>query len=232
MSRLILSIDTSTRGCSVAVHADGQLLAAYELLTERMSSSVLTIMMKNAVEHAGCRLSQLDAVAVAKGPGSYTGLRVSVSTAKGLCYALDKPLIGVETLAAMAAQLTPFYPENHLFCPMIDARRMEVFAAFFDTNLEKVQPTQAIILAENSFAELLEKHPIVFFGDGAAKSRVLLGQQPNAHFPNQPIEPSARTVGALATEAYQLGQFEDLATFEPYYLKDFVGTTKAHPKAN
>lgn len=227
---LILSIDTSTRGCSVAVHANGQPLAAYDLLMERMSSSLLTIMMKNAVEQTGHTLPQLDAVAVAKGPGSYTGLRVSVSTAKGLCYALDKPLIGVETLAAMTAQLTAFYPENYLFCPMIDARRMEVFAAVFDTNLKKVQPTQALILEEDSFAKLLEKHPIVFFGDGAAKSRPLLDEHPNAHFPNQRIEPSARNVGTLATEAYQLGQFEDLATFEPYYLKDFVGTTKAQPK--
>ncbi len=229
---LILSIDTSTRGCSVAVHADGQLLAAYDLLTERMSSSLLTILMKNAVEQTGHALPQLDAVAVAKGPGSYTGLRVSVSTAKGLCYALDKPLIGVETLAAMTAQLMPFYSENYLFCPMIDARRMEVFAAVFDTNLKKVQPTQAVILEENSFAEVLEKHPVIFFGDGAAKSRPLLDKHSNAHFLNQLIEPAARTVGTLATEAYKLGQFEDLATFEPYYIKDFVGTTKAQPKPN
>lgn len=229
---LILSIDTSTRGCSVAVHADGQLLAAYDLLTERMSSSLLTILMKNAVEQTGHTLPQLDAVAVAKGPGSYTGLRVSVSTAKGLCYALDKPLIGVETLAAMTAQLTPFYPENYLFCPMIDARRMEVFAAVFNTNLKKVQSTQAVILEENSFIEILENHPVVFFGDGATKSRPLLDKHPNAQFPNQLIEPTARTVGALATESYKQGYFEDLATFEPYYLKDFVGTTKAPPKPN
>ncbi len=227
---LILSIDTSTRGCSVAVHADGQLLATYDLLTERVSSSLLTILMKNAVEQTGHTLPQLDALAVAKGPGSYTGLRVSVSTAKGLCYALDKPLIGVETLTAMTAQLTPFHPKNYLFCPMIDARRMEVFTAVFNKDLEKVQPTQAVILEENSFAELLEKHPIVFFGDGAAKSRTLLDKHSNAHFLNQLIEPSARTVGALATEAYKEGKFEDLASFEPYYLKDFVGTTKAQPK--
>lgn len=224
---LILSIDTSTRGCSVAVHADGQLLAAYDLLTERVCSSLLTTLMKNAVEQTGRTLPQLDAIAVAKGPGSYTGLRVSVSTAKGLCYALDKPLIGIETLTAMTAQLTPFYPENYVFCPMIDARRMEVFAAVFDINLKKLLPTRAVILEENSFAQILEQHPIVFFGDGAAKSRPLLNKHPNAHFPNQLIEPSARTVGTLATEAYQLGQFEELASFEPYYLKDFVGTTKA-----
>ncbi|MPR34625.1 tRNA (adenosine(37)-N6)-threonylcarbamoyltransferase complex dimerization subunit type 1 TsaB [Salmonirosea aquatica] len=222
---LILSIDTSTRGCSVAVHADGQLAASYDLLTDRSSSSMLTTLMKNAVEHAGYALTDLDAVAVAKGPGSYTGLRVSVSTAKGLCYALDKTLIAIETLAAMTAQITAYYPQGYLFCPMIDARRMEVFAAVYDTYLETVQPTRAVILDENSFADLLQESPVVFFGDGAAKSRPLLGTHPNAHFPNQLIEPSARTVGMLASKAYAAGRFEDLASFEPYYLKDFMGTT-------
>jgi tRNA threonylcarbamoyladenosine biosynthesis protein TsaB len=222
---IILSIDTSTRGCSVAVHADGQLVASYDLLTDRSSSSMLTTLMKNAVEHAGYALADLDAVAVAKGPGSYTGLRVSVSTAKGLCYALDKPLIAIETLAAMTAQITPYYPQGYLFCPMIDARRMEVFAAVYDTCLEKIEPTRAVILDEHSFADLLQESPVVFFGDGAAKSRSLLGTHPNAHFPHPLIEPSARTVGMLASQAYTAGQFEDLASFEPYYLKDFVGTT-------
>ena len=222
---LILSIDTSTRGCSVAVHSHGQLLASYDLLTDRSSSSMLTTLMKNAVEHAGYALADLDAVAVAKGPGSYTGLRVSVSTAKGLCYALDKPLIAIETLAAMTAQITAYYPEGYLFCPMIDARRMEVFAAVYDAQLHFVQPTRAVILDENSFGDLLQESPVVFFGDGAAKSRSLLEAHPNAHFPNHLIEPSARTVGMLASEAYAAGQFEDLASFEPYYLKDFVGTT-------
>ncbi len=226
----ILSIDTSTRGCSVAVHADGMLMAAYDLLTERTSASLLTILMKNAMEQAGLSLAQLDAVAVAKGPGSYTGLRVSVSTAKGLCYALDKPLIGVETLAAMTAQLTPFYPENYRFCPMIDARRMEVFAAVFDHESIKIQPTRAVILDEQSFQDVLQEGPVVFFGDGAAKSRDLLSSHPNAYFPDCLIEPSARTVGTLAAEAYRTGQFEDLVSFEPYYLKDFVGTTSRRAK--
>ena len=221
----ILSIDTSTRGCSVAVHTDGQLVASYDLLTNRSSSSMLTTLMKNAVEHAGYALADLDAVAVAKGPGSYTGLRVSVSTAKGLCYALDKPLIGIETLMSMTAQITAFYPTGYLFCPMIDARRMEVFTAVYDAQLQLVQPTQAVVLDENSFADLLRESPVVFFGDGAAKCHPLLGAHPNAYFPNQLIEPSARTVGMLASKAYVAGQFEDLASFEPYYLKDFVGTT-------
>jgi tRNA threonylcarbamoyladenosine biosynthesis protein TsaB len=224
-SMIILSIDTSTRGCSVAVHSHGQLLASYDLLTDRSSSSMLTTLMKNAVQHAGFALADLDAVAVAKGPGSYTGLRVSVSTAKGLCYALDKPLVAIETLVAMTAQITAHYPEGYLFCPMIDARRMEVFAAVYDAQLQVVQPTRAVVLDENSFAELLQEYSVVFFGDGAAKCRPLLNPCPNAHFPDQLIEPSARTVGLLASEAYAAGQFEDLASFEPYYLKDFVGTT-------
>jgi tRNA threonylcarbamoyladenosine biosynthesis protein TsaB len=221
---LILSIDTSTRGCSVAVHADGQLLAAYDLLTDRSSAAMLTTLMKNAVEQAGYTLADLDAVAVAKGPGSYTGLRVGVSTAKGLCYALDKPLLAVPTLAAMTAQLTSYYPGSYLFCPMIDARRMEVFAAVYDSHLREVMPTQAVILDQDSFAGLLAEHDVVFFGDGAAKCRPLLETHANAHFPTRLVEPSARTVGQLASELFPSGQFEDLATFEPYYLKDFMGT--------
>lgn len=221
---LILSIDTSTRGCSVALHHDGNLVASYDLLTDRSSSAMLTTLMKNAVEHAGHTLAELDAIAVAKGPGSYTGLRVGVSTAKGLCYALDKPLLAISTLEALTAQLVSFYPAGHLFCPMIDARRMEVFAAVYDSQLQEIQPTQAVILDQDSFADLLAEQSVVFFGDGAAKSRPLLENHPNAYFPTQFVEPSARTIGQLATEAFRLEQFEDLASFEPYYLKDFMGT--------
>lgn len=221
---LILSIDTSTRGCSVALHSDGTLVASYDLLADRSSSAMLTTLMKNAVEHAGHSLADLDAVAVAKGPGSYTGLRVGVSTAKGLCYALDKPLLAISTLKALTAQLVPYYPANYLFCPMIDARRMEVFAAVYDTTLQEVQPTQAVILDQASFGGLLAEHAVVFLGDGATKCLPLFETNPNAHFPIRPVEPSARTVGQLATEAFRLGQFEDLASFEPYYLKDFMGT--------
>lgn len=221
---LILSIDTSTRGCSVALHNDGALVSSYDLLTDRSSSAMLTTLMKNAVEHAGHALADLDAVAVAKGPGSYTGLRVGVSTAKGLCYALDKPLLAISTLEGMTAQLIPYYPADYLFCPMIDARRMEVFAAVYDGSLREIQPTQAVILDQDSFAGFLAKHSVVFFGDGAPKCRPLLEAHPNAYFPSLPVEPSARTIGQLAMEAFRLGKFEDLASFEPYYLKDFMGT--------
>ncbi|SKC16692.1 tRNA (adenosine(37)-N6)-threonylcarbamoyltransferase complex dimerization subunit type 1 TsaB [Dyadobacter psychrophilus] len=218
---LLLSIDTSIRGCSVAVHQDSSLLASYDLHTDRSSSSMLTTLMESAVKHAGFTLNDLDAIAVAKGPGSYTGLRVGVSSAKGLCYALDKPMIAINTLEAMALQLNAFYPE-HLLCPMIDARRMEVYAAVFDATNNFVQSTQAVILDDNSFQELLADNKVVFFGDGAAKCQKLLSDHPNAIFLKKDIRPSAVTIGELAAKAFQNDHFEDVATFEPYYLKDFM----------
>jgi tRNA threonylcarbamoyladenosine biosynthesis protein TsaB len=219
---LLLSIDTSTRGCSVALHGDAGLLANYELYTERSSSAMLTTLISSTVEHAGYTLQDLDAVAIAKGPGSYTGLRVGVSTAKGLCYALEKPLIAINTLEAMALQVKLFYPKDFLFCPMIDARRMEVYASVLDAGEAIVQPTKAIILQEDSFEDLLSLSKVVFFGDGAAKCKPLFDQHPNAYFIAEEIRPSARTVGKLAIDAFEKGLFEDLVTFEPYYLKDFM----------
>ncbi len=182
---------------------------------------MLTTLIAGCVENAGYTLSDLDAVAVAMGPGSYTGLRVGVSTAKGLCYALDKPLLAINTLEAMALQLAPFYP-GHLLCPMIDARRMEVYAAVFNDQNEPVLPTQATILAENSFEDLLQINKMVFFGDGAAKFKSLVADQPNALFPSADIYPSSKTIALLAVKAFDAGKFEDVAAFEPYYLKDFM----------
>ena len=132
---LILSIDTSTKVCSVALHQDGNLLAISELFTEKSHSGMLTTLCENVVKYAGFSLKSLDAFAVAKGPGSYTGLRIGVSTAKGFCFALDKPLISVNTLGAMAYQLKDFYDEIHLLCPMIDARRMEVYCQILDNQM-------------------------------------------------------------------------------------------------
>lgn len=218
---LLLSIDSSIRGCSVALHGNSGLLANYDLNTDRSSSSMLTTLIKSAVEHSGYDLADLDAVAIAKGPGSYTGLRVGISTAKGLCYALDKPLIAVNTLEAMALQISSFF-SGHLLCPMIDARRMEVYAAVFDDQNNFVWPTQAIIMNDDSFQNLLANHKVVFFGDGAAKCKPLLLEHPNAVFPETEIRPSAVTVGKLAVKAFENNLFEDVAAFEPYYLKDFM----------
>ncbi|ARK09200.1 tRNA (adenosine(37)-N6)-threonylcarbamoyltransferase complex dimerization subunit type 1 TsaB [Fibrivirga algicola] len=221
---MILSLDTSTTVCSVAVHQlDGTLLGCYELFTERTASARLTTLVHDVVTHAGYTLSDVSAIAVAKGPGSYTGLRIGVSTAKGLCMALDKPLLGINTLAAMTEQVRLFYPSDTLFCPMIDARRMEVYCAFYGQDGREVRATTATILDETSFTDLLVTNRIAFFGDGADKARPVL-MHPNAHFPAVQVRPSARTVGTLAVQAYASGKFEDLVTFEPYYLKEFRTT--------
>jgi tRNA threonylcarbamoyladenosine biosynthesis protein TsaB len=209
----------------VALHQNAQLLASYDLLAEKSSSGMLTTLIQNAAEHAGFTLADIDAFAVAQGPGSYTGLRIAVSTAKGLCFAFDKPLLAVNTLAAMALQVKDFFPDNYLFCPLLDARRMEVFCAVFDKNLEVVAPTQAKIIDTDSFNDLLVSHSVVFFGDGAAKCKTVFGQNPNAHFPQKLIYPSAQTVGELALALFEQQKFEDVADFEPYYLKDFMATT-------
>lgn len=193
---------------------------------------MLTTLMDNVLRDSGFSWGDLEAVAVAKGPGSYTGLRVGVSTAKGICYAIDKPLIAVSTLEAMFLQVKGFFSAGTLFCPMIDARRMEVYAAVFDKEGGLVQPTQAIILQDDSFDPLFQSAPVVFFGDGANKCKSLFSEKENAVFIDEDIRPSARTVGLLAATAFEKGAFEDLSSFEPYYLKDFMTppTRKAKPQ--
>ena len=220
---LILSIDTSTKVCSVALHSDGKLLAISELYTEKSHSGMLTTLCENVVRYAGFSLNDLDAFAVAKGPGSYTGLRIGVSTAKGFCFALDKPLIAVNTLEAMAYQLKDFYDETHLLCPMIDARRMEVYCQILDNQMNVISETEAKIINELSFSEILDEKKIVFFGDGATKCRAEISHK-NAVFLNTEIHPSAKTVGLVVTKSYEKSLFENVVTFEPFYLKDFVGT--------
>ncbi len=225
---MLLSLDTSATVCSVALHTlDGLLLGCYELYTERTASSRLTLLIQDVVTHAGHTLADVSAIAVAEGPGSYTGLRIGVSTAKGLCFALDKPLIGINTLAAMTEQIRAFYDAETLLCPMIDARRMEVYCAVYQQDGREKVPTKAVVLDEISFADLLEDNRVVFFGDGSDKARAVL-THPHAVFPDAQVRPSARTVGALAVQAYAAGQFENLVTFEPYYLKEFM-TTKPKP---
>ena len=221
---LILSLDTSTTVCSVALHQNGTLLGCYELFTERTSAAMLTTLISNVISQTGHELAQVDAFAVAKGPGSYTGLRIGTSTAKGLCFALDKPLIAINTLTAMAEQIRAYFPAGHLLCPMIDARRMEVYGAIYATDSQEIQPTAAHIIDEQSFSNWLDRGPVVFFGDGADKCRPVVGQHPNAIFPEAPVVPTARTVGQLATLAFAAGQFENVAQFEPFYLKNFMPT--------
>lgn len=229
---IILSIETSTKACSAAIHQDGKLLSVSELYNEKSSSGMLTTLIEHVVKTASLTLQDIDAIAVAKGPGSYTGLRIGVSTAKGLCFTLEKPLIAINTLEALAYQLSTVnyqlgsIPLSILLCPMLDARRMEVYCAVYKADtLEVLEPTQAKIIDETSFADLLEKHKIIFFGDGAEKCRTTLGGNSNAIFFNHTIFPSAKSIGALATRAFEQQQFENVADFEPFYLKEFVGTT-------
>jgi len=224
---IILSIETSTKACSAAIHQDGKLLSVSELYNEKSSSGMLTTLIEHVVKTASLKLNEIDAIAVAKGPGSYTGLRIGVSTAKGLCFTLEKPLIAINTLEAMAYQLSIInYQSSILICPMLDARRMEVYCAVYEANtLELIEPTQAKIIDETSFVDLLENHQIIFFGDGAEKCRATLGGSSNAVFLTQTIFPSAKSIGALATRAFEQQQFENVADFEPFYLKEFVGTT-------
>lgn len=226
---LILQIETATTSCSVALAEEGRILASKELNERNIHAEVITVFIDEILTQTGETMDQLDAIAVSSGPGSYTGLRIGVSTAKGLCYALDKPLIAVETLEAMANGFRNNHRDlgaNALLCPMIDARRMEVYTALFDANGARVTPTSAEIIDENSFAAHLKDHQIFFFGDGASKCREVLAHQSNAVIIDDFVNSASfLTNGAL--ERFQNSQFEDVAYFEPFYLKDFIAGKKA-----
>lgn len=219
----ILSIETSQKVCSAAIHKNGEIVASQTLFNEKSASGLLTPIIEQLLKNCKLKPSDLQAVAVAKGPGSYTGLRIAISTAKGLCFAIDKPLISVNTLEAMVLQIKNYFPSNYLFCPMLDARRMEIYCAIYSQQMEVLEETNAKVIDESSFSELLAKKSVVFFGDGAAKCKEILDSNPNAIFLENQIYPNAETVGKLAFELYSKEQFENLVTFEPFYLKDFIG---------
>ncbi|WP_053406634.1 tRNA (adenosine(37)-N6)-threonylcarbamoyltransferase complex dimerization subunit type 1 TsaB [Persicobacter sp. CCB-QB2] len=222
---IILNIETATPVCSVALFKDGELQALQELFIEKSHSNLLTVVIEQLMKNVGLEMNQLDAVAVSAGPGSYTGLRIGLSTAKGLCHALDIPLIAIDTLSAMVRTVahTADRP-NALYCPMLDARRMEVYCQLSEANGELLEKTQPKVLEDeiNPFTEQLANRQIVFFGNGMPKCKDIL-QHENAVFLEN-ITPSAKGVGLLAEEKYQNQQFESLAYFEPYYLKAFQGT--------
>lgn len=223
MAITILQIETSTQVCSAAISKDGKTTALKELIASNIHAGSLTLFIQDVMDAVSLNFADLDAVAVSKGPGSYTGLRIGVSTAKGLCYALDKPLIGIDTLQMMAEGFMSANSNyNGLVCPMIDARRMEVFTAVFDNRLINITPTTAKIIDEESFRDLLESNEITFIGDGASKcADVLIGA--NANFSSLNYN-SAANMSLLAHKAFTIGRFEDVAYFEPFYLKDFVLT--------
>ncbi len=220
---LILNIDTSTTVCSVALSKDGKMLAIKEN-NEGLNHSVsLGVYIDDILKENQLDSTHLDAVAVSMGPGSYTGLRIGVSIAKGICFGAEKPLIAVPTLQALAQSVSEELQEEALYCPMIDARRMEVYTAFFGKDNQVLIDTKAEIIDENSFEELLAKYKVFFFGNGSGKLKDTL-TAPNAHFIEN-IETSAQHLIPIAEQLFTEQKFVDVAYFEPFYLKDFIATT-------
>jgi len=221
---LILNIETSTKVCSASLADGGKIIGLKESFEDKSHASLLTVFIEELFADLNLSANDLNAVCVSEGPGSYTGLRIGVSVAKGICYAKSIPLIAVNTLQAMAYMaVVKSNIKNGLLCPMIDARRMEVYSAIFSKDLVEKRSTQAEIVTDTSFAEELNKNEIIFFGDGAHKCKHVLTHA-HAIFLDD-IYPSAQYMAPLAQKAFDLNQFKDLAYFEPFYLKDFVATT-------
>jgi len=228
---LLLHIETSTSICSVALSRGTELLGEKESDAEKVHSTMLTVFIDEVLKQAGIRPDRLDAVCISKGPGSYTGLRIGVSTTKGLAYGLDIPVIGINSLAALAHGMILSgnttgpgpKPDNILLCPMIDARRMEVYTALFDMRMNTIKDTSAMIIDSHSFSKELNAHQVLFFGNGAFKLKGVI-EHPGARIIGDFVA-SARHMIPAAVEAYTNRTFEDTAYFEPFYLKDFVATT-------
>lgn len=217
---LILSLETSTKVCSVAIHDDATLVATSEIHIEQSHASQLAVLVEEVKNKAGIELSQLAAVAISSGPGSYTGLRIGVSTAKGLCFSLNIPLISIGSLELLAFQMKEQNPQHAYLCPMIDARRMEVYCLLQGPSLQTIKPTEAMVIDQFSFDSYLEKNKILFFGDGSDKCRDEIKHR-NAQFVSG-VYPKASNLGVMASEKLRRNEIEDLVNFEPHYLKEFV----------
>lgn len=220
---LILNLETATTNCSVSVARDGKTIAIKEHNTPNYShAEQLHVFIQEVLLQASISMTDLDAVAVSKGPGSYTGLRIGVSAAKGLCFSLDVPLISIATLKSMAQQSVD--EQVDVIIPLLDARRMEVYAQAFDASGSAIGETSAEIIDENSFKSFLEKGKVLLSGNGAEKCQAVLNH-PNLKF-DTTIVPSAQQMASLSFQKFQAKNFEDVAYFEPYYLKDFIVMTK------
>jgi tRNA threonylcarbamoyladenosine biosynthesis protein TsaB len=223
----LLIIETSTKVCSLSLVVDGKPVFDRITLDGASHASQLGVFASEALEYARANHFKTDAVAVSAGPGSYTGLRIGISEAKGLCYGLEAPLIAIPTLkillsAYLSSRPPQKEPAAELYCPMIDARRMEVYTALYDSDFNEVRPVGAEIITENSYKEYLDKGSVVFFGDGSDKCSTVI-QSPGALFVTN-IYPSAKAMIRLAEQAFEKGEFVDVAYFEPFYLKEFQAT--------
>lgn len=216
---IILHLETATTNCSVSISKDSEMIVLKENNAASYShSEQLHVFIKEALKEASLSFSDLDAVAISKGPGSYTGLRIGVSAAKGICFSLDIPLISIPTLQSMANQVD--LKPGELVIPVLDARRMEVYSCVYDYNYQEIRETRAEVINEESFVEYLGENKVYVMGSGAEKCRGVL-QHPNFIF-NESVVPSAKDMVSMAFEKYGSKRFEDVAYFEPYYLKDFV----------
>ena len=215
---IILNIETATKNCSVSIADKGEVLVLKELNDLNYShAEKLHLFINAALKEANLTINEIDAVAVSKGPGSYTGLRIGVSAAKGICFAIDKPLISIETLTSLSTAISV---DDGVVVPMLDARRMEVYAAVFSAKNKVVREIKAEIIDEHSFSDYLEKGNVYFLGDGAQKCQPILTHE-NAVFIADKF-PSAKEMATLSFDKFLKKQFEDVAYFEPFYLKDFL----------
>ncbi|TDS19219.1 tRNA threonylcarbamoyladenosine biosynthesis protein TsaB [Maribacter caenipelagi] len=220
---VLLNLETSSTNCSVCVAKDGEILAMRELNSANYShAEKLHIFIEEVLQEASLKMEDLEAVAVSKGPGSYTGLRIGVSAAKGLCYALGIPLISISTLKSMASQVK--IKNNELLVSVLDARRMEVYSSIFDSELNEIRETKAEVIDENSFQEYINEKHVHFLGSGAEKIKELFPLETISY--HCEVVPSAKEMAAISSDKYYIADFEDVAYFEPYYLKDFVMQTK------
>ncbi|NQV76592.1 MAG: tRNA (adenosine(37)-N6)-threonylcarbamoyltransferase complex dimerization subunit type 1 TsaB [Bacteroidetes bacterium] len=222
--QLILLLETATTTCSVALAQNGSIIALKEVNERNIHASHITLFIEEVMLAAKKKYSDLQAISISKGPGSYTGLRIGVSTAKGLCYALDIPLIGIDTIEAMAFGFTESFniPDSSLLIPMLDARRMEVYTGIYRNDLSVIESVSAKIVDKDSFNEYNDQS-LFLFGDGADKFRALFADQPQINFID--FSTSASHLNALALKKFRNSDFENLAYFEPFYLKDFLLTT-------
>ena len=220
----IINIETATTVCSVAVSENGKVIIEKVSFDGPSHASLLGVFVEEAIKESKSLGLKIDAVAVSSGPGSYTGLRIGVSMAKGLCFGNNIPLLNIHTLDILAYKAINdiAVPADTLFCAMLDARRMEVYTAMYDHTLKKIHETEACIVAEDTYARLLEKQPVCFFGNGAGKCKSVI-KSPNAIFVDD-LHPIASDMAVLSEQVYADKSFEDVAYFEPFYLKDFMAT--------
>lgn len=226
----ILNIESATQVCSVCVSQNNQIIALRETHKPNSHSKLLTVFIEELIQELDIRITDLDAISISLGPGSYTGLRIGASTAKGLAYGSGLPIIGLDTLQILANRILE-EPEHlsdevkesgFLLRPMIDARRMEVYTALYDKTLQTHKKVSAVVVEENSFAEELEMQNVVFFGNGADKCQEIIKHQNAVHLSN--IEVSSVNMASLAIDHFKRQEFIDTAYFEPFYLKEFIAT--------